>query len=177
MDLAAELTLQIARFLQTRAEAPRAPLEWGFVPGPERYSYGQAREALTNAEKPIVLGVLHHPGYLARWRAQTLDVGERRKVAHALANQQAYLEEKLTGRGLTDESVITFEAWGDRLDLPLSELRRWMREYLVICGWTIGESSDATHAVRLLVLHGTGGWSPGAGAGCRLPRPPDHRDH
>src|SRR5688572_22118191 len=89
MDLAAELTMKIACYLQSGPNAPRSSTRWGFVPGPGggRYTYAEARTRLSEIEKPFTLALLHEPGYIASWRTAAFDEGEEASVNHAVRNQ------------------------------------------------------------------------------------------
>jgi hypothetical protein len=159
VDTAAALTLQIAAFLQTTPEAPHSAARWAFVPGPGRGAdtFAEAVARLAALEKPVVVGALNQPGYVALWRAATCEEGERRHVEHTLANQQAGLAQALAHHGADDAAVVRFEGWGAQVDVPVPELRRWLAEYALTWGWTLAAPTDDTHQARLLVLHGTHG--------------------
>ncbi|MDP1858692.1 MAG: hypothetical protein Q8K82_08475 [Gemmatimonadaceae bacterium] len=163
MDGAAELTLQIASFLQTEPEAPRSPARWAFVPGPGqgRYTFAEAAVCLAAIDKPVVIGVLNQPGYLALWRAVGLEAAELRTVEQTLANQLAFLSAKLAHFGAGEEDLVEFEGWGAKVQLPASELRRWLGEYAVTWMWTVGAPTDDTHGARLLVKQSDRRWSRG----------------
>ena len=49
MDIAAELTLRIARFIQMTADPPASPARWLFVPEFEHARWATAGELLANA--------------------------------------------------------------------------------------------------------------------------------
>ena len=53
--------------------------------------------------------------------------------------------------------------------LSVAELRRWMGEYALTWGWTIGAPTDASHAARLFVTKGGRTLSPGRTCGVRPP--------
>ncbi len=78
MDLAAVLTLQVAAFLQTEADAPRCAARWALIPGPGhgRDTFAEAAARLAAAEKPVVVGALNQPGYVALWSIAALDETE-----------------------------------------------------------------------------------------------------
>lgn len=163
MDPAAALTLQIACFLQASEEAPRSPRHWALIPGPGRGvdTFASAAARLAALEKPVVVGALDEPGYVAVWRPDALDFAERGHIEHTLRNQQAGLAAMLAHLGAGDDAVVLFEGWGARVALPAAEVRRWLGEYALTWGWTIGPPTDASHAARLLVLKGGRRWSPG----------------
>jgi hypothetical protein len=169
MDPGAELTLQIACFLQSEPEAPCSAARWALVPGPGRgeATFAEAAARLAGLEKPLVVGALDHPGYVAVWRASALDDGERRHVVHTLANQQAALTSMLGQLGLDDAALVRFEGWGTQVDVSASGLRRWLADYALTWGWAVGAPTDESHQARLRVLKGDRRWSPGGV--CRLP--------
>ena len=163
MSTAAELTLQITCFLQSDEAAPRSPREWVLIPGHGRGTDGFAGAAarLAALPKPVVVGALDHPGYVAVWRPDAFDDAERRHVAHTLANQQAGFAATLEKLGAGDDAVVVFEGWGTRVALPAIEVHRWLGEYALTWGWTLGPPTDASHGARLLVVRRDGRMSPG----------------
>jgi hypothetical protein len=164
------LVLQIACLLQTDAAAPQAPARWVFSPGVERYGYPEARERLSAAAKPLLVGVLAGmPGWLCAWEATTLPEAERRRCERELANQRAFVESKLDAFGVPEDGAVRFEGWGTVTDLTVAELRRWAQEYLVMCPWTMGRATDDTHRARFLVRLADHSTSPG---GVCHPGPP-----
>jgi hypothetical protein len=165
MDPAAELTLQIASFLQSEPDTPASAARWAFVPGPGRGAdtFGAAVARLAALEKPLVVGVLNHPGYLAVWRPSALGEGERRHIEQKLCNQQRALAAALAQLGLSSgAAVVRFEGWGIDVDVPLPAFRRWLGEYALTWGWRIGAPTDESHQARLLVLQSGRRWSPGS---------------
>jgi hypothetical protein len=169
VDVAAELTMWIAQYLQTGAEAPRSALQWVFVPSPRRRSYVEAREWLATAPKPAVVGVLHQLGHLGNWRMAALDEDETRKIEAHVRDQQAFLDAALARSGAAGGDHVVFEGWGDRLAVPVAELRRWSREYVVVCGWTLMPAGNAGGPLRFVVSHGSR--FPASPAVC-IPRAP-----
>ena len=169
MDRAAELTLQIACFLQASDEAPSSPREWLLIPGPRVDGFAGTTARLAALTKPVVVGALDHPGYVAVWRADGLDDAERGQVAHTLRNQQANLAHGLARLNAGDDALVVFEGWGTRVEVTVAELRRWMGEYALTWGWTIGAPTDASHAARLFVTKGGHTLSPGRTCGVRPP--------
>jgi hypothetical protein len=164
MDLAAELTLQIAAFLQTDPDAPRSAARWAFVPGPGRGAdtFAEAAARLAALDKPVVVGALDQPGYLALWAPAALAAAERQHVEHTVRNQQAFLAAKLAHLNVGEDDRVVFEGWGSRVEAPAREVRRWLGEYALTWGWTLDPPTDGTHRARLLVLRGGRHWSPGA---------------
>ncbi|MDF1503637.1 hypothetical protein [Roseisolibacter sp. H3M3-2] len=169
MSSAAALTLQIACFLQTDDAAPASPREWVLVPGIGGgvLTFDGAAARLDALEKPVVVGALDHPGYLAVWRPGAVDDAERRHVAHTLRNQQAALDAWRAPLGVGDDAAVLFEGCGARVALPAAEVRRWLGEYALTWGWTLGPPTDASHGARLLVLKHGRRWSPGAACAAR----------
>lgn len=163
MNTAVDLALQIACFLQADDATPSSPRQWVLVPGHGggTDSYAGAAARLEALEKPVVLGALDQPGYVAVWRPSAFDQAERRHVEQTLRNQQAGLAAKLAALGAGEADVVLFEGWGSRIELPAAEVRRWLGEYALTWGWTIGPPTDASHAARLLVLKHGRRWSPG----------------
>lgn len=163
MDVAAELTLQIASFLQTESDAPRSPARWVFVPGPgpRARTFAEAAACLAAIDKPVVVGALNQPGCVALWQAAALDETERQHVEHTLANQQEGLSEVLPQFGAGEADIVVFEGWGVKVDVPVSALRVWVGEYALTWGWRLGRPTDDTHCARLIVFHSGRRWSPG----------------
>ena len=108
-----------------------------------------------------MIGALSHPGSVALWRPSAIDAGERPHIEHGLANQVAGLHEALSHFQVDSGGIVRFEGWGTQVDVPVPVLRQWLGEYAVTWGWRIGAPTDTTHQARLLVLHGSGRWSPG----------------
>lgn len=163
MDLKATLTLQIACFLQADASAPTSASQWALVPGPGNgfLSFAEAAAHLSAIPKPVMIGALNFPGHLALWGPSVLDEAGRRRLAHTLANQRTFLDDKLASFGAAESGTIVFEGWGTRIGIPLALLREWLSEYALTWGFTIGPPTDATHQARLGVLNAGRHISPG----------------
>ena len=131
MDPAAALTLQVVAFLQTEPDAPRCATRWAFIPGPGRGTdtFAEAAARLAAVEKPLVVGALNQPGYVALWRVSALPEPERRHVEHTLRNQLAGAAAQLTHLRCGDPSIVRFKGWGSQMDVPVSILRQWSGEY------------------------------------------------
>ena len=87
---------------------------------------------------------------------------ERERCDHEWRNQQWSLDSMLDTLRIPDDAIVRFESWSDTLDVPLPELRRWIRDYMVMCGWTLGEPTDDSHQARLFIRHADNTWSPGS---------------
>ena len=169
MDLGAVLTLQIVSFLQTDAERPCSAARWAFVPGPgsSRDTFAEAVARLAAVEKPVVIGALTHPGYVALWRRSAIEASEWPHIEHTLANQTAILEDLIPQLHLGEDSLVRFEGWGTHIDVSLRVLRRWLGEYALTWGWTMGVATNASHQARLFAMRRFGEWSPGGEFGPR----------
>ena len=170
MDVGADLTLQIICFLQAEEEAPCNASRWIFVPRPGRgeLSYVEAAERLATMDKPVVIGALTHPGMIAVWAPSAIDDIERPHITHTLANQVGGLEDFVVDHKLSDSSLVRFENIGRSVDIPVVELRRWLGEYALAWGWSLGPPTDASHQGRLFVMRRLVLWSPGRPSGPRL---------
>lgn len=161
MDLCAELTLQVIRFVQAPIEAPHSPLEWVFVREGRRAGWVEARQLLTEAPKPLIVAALSEPGMIGSWGMAALRDQHLARAEHGLRNQQQWLEEKAARFRWSETDVMLFETLADKLELPLSELRRWLKEYAIFAGWTVGAGPDPARPGRLLIRNPAGEWSPG----------------
>ena len=112
-------------------------------------------------EKPIIVGALNHPGYVAVWFAKDFDDRQRRHVDNTLQNQQRVFAEKLEKAGCDDTSIVLFEGWEKKTFLPAAIIRHWLAEYALTWGWRMGPATDDSHHLRLLVLKDGRNWSPG----------------
>ena len=72
MDLCAELTLQVLRFVQQPVDPPSSPREWVFVPEGRRAGWIEARQLLANAAKPLMVAALLEPGMIGSWGVRAL---------------------------------------------------------------------------------------------------------
>ncbi|HEU6451995.1 MAG TPA: hypothetical protein VFT57_11280 [Gemmatimonadaceae bacterium] len=131
MDPAAVLTLQVAAYLQTEADAPRSAARWALIPGPGRGrdTFGEAAARLAAAEKPLVIGALNQPGFVALWPIAALGDTERQHAEHTLRNQRAAADARLKQLGCNDAALVRFEGWGACVDVSVSVLRQWLGEY------------------------------------------------
>ena len=161
MDLCAELTLQVVRHVQQPREAPASPREWVFVPEGRRANWIVARDLLSAARKPLIVSPLAECGMIGTWAMHALHDEHLARAEHGVANQQQWLAEHADHYRWTASDLVVFETEGDKLELPLTELQRWLQEYAVIVGWTVGEGPDANRPVRLSICRPTGDWSPG----------------
>jgi len=161
MDVCAELTLQVIRFVQQPIDAPCSPLEWVFIPEGRRASWADARRLLSEAPKPFIVAPISEPGMIGSWGVRALQGEHLARVEHNLRNQQRWLEEAVNHHHWAETDQVLFESPGDELELSLSDLRRWLVEYAVIAGWTISEGPDAARPGRLVIRKANGVWSPG----------------
>ena len=163
MNSATDLALQIACFLQADDATPSSPREWTLISAHGRglESYAGVAARLDALAKPVVLGALDQPGYLAVWRLNAFDEAERQHVEHVLRNQQAGFAEQLARLGGGDDDSVVFEGWGARVELPAADVSRWLGEYALTWGWRLGPPTDGSHVARFLVLKGGRRWSPG----------------
>lgn len=161
MDLCAELTLQVIRFVQEPRDPPSSPREWVFFPEGRRASWPVARTLLADARKPLMVAPLAEPGMIGSWGIHALKDDHLARAEHGLANQQQWLIEHAAHFGWTPTDIILFETEADHLELPMAELERWLKEYALPVGWTVGEGPDKARPGRLLIRRSHGDWSPG----------------
>lgn len=167
LSSAAELTLQVVTFLQSEHAATRYPTIWTFVPTRQRWPGGpglstrEAAEYLDGLPKPILVGALNHPGLLALWTPDALESTEREYVSRLVANQVAGFAEMLPQLDATLPDIVVFENQGTMTRVSTSTFSEWLTNFGLTWGWRLGLPTDGTHRARLLVLHGSGKWSPG----------------
>lgn len=161
MDLCAELTLQIIRFVQQPRNPPSSPREWVFFPEGRRVAWPLARTLLADAPKPLMVAPLAEPGMIGSWRIRALTGDHLAKAEHGLANQQQWLSEHATRFSWARTDLVLFETEADQLELSVAELERWLKEYALPVGWTVGEGPDKDRPGRLLIRRSRGDWSPG----------------
>ena len=164
MDAGANLTLQMTCYLQADEDVPSCPRVWALVPGHggRPGGFAAAVASLAALAKPVGVGALNQPGYVAVWRPDGFDDAERRHVEHTVRNQQSWFDAKLAHLGARDAEVVLFEGCGTRVELPVGEVRRWLGEYALTWGWRLAPATDGSHAARLLVLKHGRRWSPGS---------------
>lgn len=161
MDLCAELTLQVIRFVQQPRDQPSSPREWVFVPEGRRAGWPMARTLLAGARKPLMVAPLSEPGMIGSWGIHALKDDDLARAEHGLANQQQWLIEAATHFGWTPTDRILFETEADQVELSVAELERWLKEYALPVGWKVGEGPDKDRPGRLLIRRASGDWSPG----------------
>src|SRR3954462_11599840 len=112
-DIAAELTLRVARFLQMPEDPPASPARWFFVP--EFYSahWDEAGALLAAAPKPLIVAPLPDPGFLGTWFLGALEGVHRSRAEHQLQNQQSFFAHQLEHLGLRDAGNVVFESGSD----------------------------------------------------------------
>jgi hypothetical protein len=161
LDPCAELTLQVLRFVQQPLENPSFPRRWTLIPEGQRLGWVAAREWLASQPKPIMVAALAEPGLIGTWSATGVPDKGAENTAQSFASQQQWLEGAVAKYGWTDSDRVLFETVGDSLELSLTDLRRWLREYAFFAPWTVGEGPDRERPARLLVRRPDGSWSPG----------------
>ena len=161
IDPAAELTLHIARFLQTPEDPPQSPAYWLLVPGMRRKTYVQACEHLTALAKPVVVAPLQEPGTLGLWPYAELEATDRPRVDSDVKNQCDFLEESLSHCSATTDAMVVFETNADSLTISVAELRLWAAQYRVACGWALDVGPAADAPIRFEVRRPDGRWSLG----------------
>lgn len=162
MDLCAELTLHVMRFVQEPRDPPSSPRQWLLLPEGRRAAWPIARAFLADAPKPLMVAPLFESGMLGWWDLSALAGDHRRLVDRDFANQQEWLATHATHRGWSPKATILFETEADQVELPMTELGRWAREYAIPVGWTLGDGPDKDRPGRLLIRRSQGEWSPGA---------------
>ena len=167
MDICAELTLRVARFIHMPADPPASPVNWFFMPEFLHARWDRAGELLAAAPKPLIVAPLPDPGALGTWFAGALTGEHRARADHQISNQQSLFAKLLDDIGLTDESSIVFDSGVDETVLGVPDFKRWLREYAVCAGSNLGASPDDPSRGRLFVRRPNGEWSPGRT--CRIP--------
>ena len=137
MDIAAELTLRIARFIQMTADPPASPARWLFVPEFEHARWATAGELLANAPKPLIVAPLPDGGFLGTWFVGALTGVHRERAERQLENQQAFFHARIAHLGLKDSDAIVFDSGADETLIPVADFRRWLRDYAVCAGSTL----------------------------------------
>src|SRR4051812_3925712 len=124
MDIAAELTLRIARFLQMPEHPPASPARLFFVP--EFYSahWDEAGALLAAAPKPLIVAPLHDPGFLGSWHLGALSGVHRDRAEHQLQNQQAFFASQLEQLGLSDTHTLVFQSGADEAVVDVPSFKR-----------------------------------------------------
>jgi hypothetical protein len=161
IDISAELTLRIARFIQMPDTPPASPARWFFVPEFYSASWEEAGALLAAAPKPLVVAPLPDPGFLGTWHIGALAGVHRARADHQLHNQQAFFAAHLEHLGLSETHTVVFDSGADETVIDAASLRRWLREYAVCVGSTLQRQAPAPHAAALIVRWPHGGWSPG----------------
>jgi hypothetical protein len=169
IDISAELTLRIARFIQMPDTPPASPARWFFVP--EFYSapWEEAGALLAAAPKPLVVAPLPDPGFLGTWYVGALAGVHRTRADHQLHNQQAFFASQLEHLGLTETDTVVFDSGADETVIDVASFRCWLRDYAVCAGSTLQRQALAPHAAALIIRRACGGWSPGIA--CDHPAP------
>jgi hypothetical protein len=162
MDRGAELTLQIARLLQQRADATRSPVGWSFWPQGGRATWEEARAFLAAAAKPVLVAPLVEPGALGVFTLDQFPEPVQRQMASQFANQLGYYTEKLEHLGLGDGASLRFEPGTPECVLSVSEFMQWARDYAIGVGISIARGPDA--GVGRIIVRPPGGGRPPLGA-------------
>lgn len=160
MDECANLTLHIARFAQMPSDSTDAPREWVFMPeGVRASTWAGAADVLAQAPKPLLVAPLQMPGMLGTWSVQALEGDARRRTEHEFANLREFIDERATEFGLVNNSRICFGSAAGILEITLTELRRWAREYGVIVGLLLRRDPD--DVTWLTIRQSDATWSRG----------------
>jgi len=168
MDICAELTLRIARFIQVSETPPQSPAYWFFVPEFRRAGWSTALELLANAPKPLIVAPLPEPGLVGTWGLRALTGEDRARADHQFANQEAFFADRITHLQLGEDDSIAFDSGADTVSLSVREFKRWLREYAVCAGSTLDPGTMSANSGALVVRRPDGHWSPGAA--CPHPR-------
>ena len=161
MDLCAELTLQLLRFVQMPAGPPASPTGWTLAPDCVTIPWLAVRELLSSVPKPVIVAPLSEPGMFGMWDVAVLRGDTRARIEHQIANQLLFARERLPLTAGRDDALVLFESEADKLRLPYSDLMKWLREYVLVVGWTVQENANTGEAARLLARRPDTCWSPG----------------
>jgi hypothetical protein len=102
------------------------------------------------------------PGFLGTWGLGALRDEFLARTKHGLDNQLSAFEDGVGRLQLRDTDNILFETAADQIAVTVADARRWMRDYVITGGWTLGEGPDTTHPARLLIIRTFDRtWSPG----------------
>lgn len=168
-DIAAELTLRVARFLQMPDAPPASPARWFFVPEFYSAQWDEAGDLLTAARKPLIVAPLPDPGFLGTWFLDALKGVHLQRAQHQLRNQQAFFAAQLQQLGLHDSDSVVFQSGADDTAVDVATLKRWLQEYIVCVRSTLQRHAPAPHSAALLIRRPNGGWSPGMACDHRPP--------
>jgi hypothetical protein len=159
LDLCAELTLRVVLFLLREPADSRRTGSWYFLPGFQSASWQEAQRLLSEERKPIIVAPLLEPRALGVWAISGQTERVRASANNELANQQKAFESKIVELALADGDTVKFSSGESSFPFPIRELRRWLREYLVVAGITLERSSSDPRDVHLLVRRADGSWS------------------
>ena len=126
MDLCAELTLHVVRFLEQGAGESPFSGRWSFVPSLQTATWPEAQRLLAGARKPLIVAPLLEPGFLGTWTVDSLHGQELAAANHQLSNQQKYFEAKIGHFALDDTDSARFSGGETSLSFLVSDLRRWL---------------------------------------------------
>lgn len=166
MDLAAELTLHVLRFVQQPVDPPMSPARWTLLPEGRTATWPEARALLAGAVKPLMVSPLAEQGLIGSWGIRALTGEHLARVEHNLQNQAEAFEYSARQLGLTDDDQVLLETFADEIAVPVPEMRRYFSEYAVIVPWSMHAGPDAARRGRLLLLRPDRTWSPGMS--CRI---------
>lgn len=155
MDIPAEFTLRIVRFVQEQ-HVLKSMVGWFFVPEWRHASWPEARELLAVAPKPLIVAALTEPGYIATWSLDDVPSADRDGAARHITNSIEYYAEKLEICGLREADTLVLDMPGEQFHLAVSEFEQWYREYAVSLGVTV-QTTPTPHLGRVLVRPPGGG--------------------
>jgi hypothetical protein len=159
VDMGAELTLQIARLVQTRPDATRSPNLWSFWPHGGSATWAEARALLAAAPKPVAVAPLVEPGAIGIFPVEQLPDAVRRQLAPQFEGQLEYYRQKLEQMGLAEGASLRFEPAAPQCVLSIAEFMSWARDYAIGVGISLGPSPDPAVG-RIIVRPPSGGRAP-----------------
>jgi hypothetical protein len=168
-DIAAELTLRLARFIQMPETPPASPARWFFLPEFHAAPWDEACALLAAAPKPLIVAPLPEPGFLGTWYLGALTGVHRTRADYESQNRQAFFASQLEHLGLTETDTIVFASGADETVIDVASFRRWLTDYAVCVGSRLQREAPTPHAAALMIRRPHGGWSPGMACDARPP--------
>lgn len=128
MEQCAEFTLRVAAIVQRVLPGATTPTHWFLMPALKRMSWEEARTFLADQPKPLFVSPLTEPGHLMAIPSAQLGPA----MAHHLANQVAFYEEKLPRLGLSDEDALILGTAEGEFAFDIRAFKRWLSEYQLL---------------------------------------------
>lgn len=163
MRASTELTLAMLHFVQS-APRPASAFVWTLWPQGRRLSRAALCEVLESMARPVIVSAHVDLGGITAISLRDVSDDTRPLLEWQCANQVACLTEMLAAvhPGALPPRVL-LELPDGEVVISGADLVQWASEYAVTtCGWRVASSrGDQRAAVRILLRHPNGHWSPG----------------